>query len=264
MLRWAGLIGSAYNAKVEVLHVDWMDYPAYFLPSQANELAIEAKRNRETLNEKLLAMARENLGPNIVQDTSIVEGHPIEAILKYSEKRRFDLIVMGSHGRSGVARMRLGSVAENVVRQAAIPTLVVRKSSDEIQKPKISRVLCPVNFTEPGFRCIEMSGSVAAVFGAELVVMHSIEQQYADLEETRDHLCQSVPETTRNHCVVTESVTQGSAAEQILLTAREQSIDLIVLAAQHHPLLEFTTLGSTTERVMRHADSAVLVFPGQQ
>ena len=48
------------------------------------------------------------------------------------------------------------------------------------------------------------------------------------------------------------------------MAARDRAVDLIVLSAQHRPFLEFTTLGTTTERVMRHADSAVLVLPGKQ
>jgi nucleotide-binding universal stress UspA family protein len=264
VLRWARLFAETYHAKVEVLHADWLDYPPYFLPSQADELAAEAKHHREALNKYVTTVARDNLGVNVAHEITILEGHPLETILKYAEEHHPDLIVMGSHGRSGVARMRLGSVAENVMRQAAIPTLVVRTFVDKPTVRPISRVLCPVNFTEHGFRCLELSAEVAATFGAELVVMHSVEQEYADLEETQDRLCQWVPEAVRRHCHVTEAVRHGSPAEQILMAARDRTVDLIVLSAQHRPFLEFTTLGTTTERVMRHADSAVLVLPGKQ
>jgi len=264
VLGWARLFAKTYNAKIEVVHADWMEYPPYFLPSQTEELAAEARKHSAALDKILSELAQDSLGANAHRNITILEGHPIEAILKYAEERHPDLIVMGSHGRSGVARMRLGSVAENVMRQAAVPTLVVRTFGDKSAPPSISRVLCPVNFTEHGFRCLELSAEVAARFGAELVVMHSVEQEYADLEENRDRLCQWVPEAVRRHCYVTEAVRHGNPAEQILMAARDRAVDLIVLSAQQRPFLEFTTLGTTTERVMRHADSAVLVLPGKQ
>lgn len=264
VLRWARLFAETYHANVEVLHADWLEYPPYFLPSQTEELVAEARKHRAALDKILAKLAQDSLGPIAHRNITILEGHPIEAILKYAEEHHPDLIVMGSHGRSGVARMRLGSVAENVMRQAAVPTLVVRTFADKSAPPSISRVLCPVNFTEHGFRSLELSAEVAARFGAELVVMHSVEQEYADLEETQDRLCQWVPEAVRRHCHVREAVRHGSPAEQILMAARDRTVDLIVLSAQHRPFLEFTTLGTTTERVMRHADSPVLVLPGKQ
>ncbi|HEV2261435.1 MAG TPA: universal stress protein [Candidatus Rubrimentiphilum sp.] len=60
--------------------------------------------------------------------TEVAEGNPTDAILQVAKKRRGDLIVMGSHGRSGLRRLFLGSVAEAVLRSADIPVLVVRQS----------------------------------------------------------------------------------------------------------------------------------------
>ena len=264
VLGWARLFAETYHAKLKVLHADWPDYPPYFLPSQTEELTEEERKHRAALDKILTEGVQGSLAPHVTRDIIILEGHPLEAILKYAEEHHPDLIVMGSHGRSGVARMRLGSVAENVMRQAAVPTLVVRTFADKSAPRALSRVLCPVNFTEHGFRCLELSAELAASFGAELLVMHSVEQTYADLEEAQDRLCQWVPEAARRHCYVTEAVRHGNPAEQILMAARDRAVDLIVLSAQHRPFLEFTTLGTTTERVMRHADSAVLVLPGKQ
>jgi nucleotide-binding universal stress UspA family protein len=264
VLRWARLFAETYHAKLLILYADWLDYPPYFFPSQTGELSDAAKRHHTALNKYLASLARENLESNVPYEVAILEGHPVDAILEYAATRQPDLIVMGSHGRSGVARMRLGSVAENVVREAAIPTLVVRALANKLAAPRVSRVLCPVNFTEHGFRCLGLSAEVATAFRAQLVVMHSIEERSADFEETRERLCQWVPEAVRPNCHVTEAVRRGNPAEQILLAARERAADLIVLSAQHRPFLEFTTLGTTTERVMRHADSAVLVLPGER
>ncbi len=63
-------------------------------------------------------------GVNI--ESIVVEGYPSAAIIDVAEKKSADLIVMGSHGRSGLKRLWLGSVAESVVREAPIPVLIVR------------------------------------------------------------------------------------------------------------------------------------------
>jgi len=59
-------------------------------------------------------------------DTHVLEGYPSSALLDVAKKTSADLIVMGSHGRTGLKRMWLGSVAESVVREATIPVLIAR------------------------------------------------------------------------------------------------------------------------------------------
>lgn len=64
----------------------------------------------------------------IATRTEVLEGNPTDAILQVAKKQGGDIIVMGSHGRTGLRRLFLGSVAESVLRSADIPVLVVRQS----------------------------------------------------------------------------------------------------------------------------------------
>lgn len=59
-------------------------------------------------------------------ETTVLEGTPAESVLEYADERDVDGIVMGSEGRSGVSRMLLGSVAEQVAREASVPVTIVR------------------------------------------------------------------------------------------------------------------------------------------
>ena len=61
--------------------------------------------------------------------SEVIEGNPADAILEVAKKHRVDLIVMGSHGRSGLGRIFLGSVAESVLRRSPVPVLVVRRNA---------------------------------------------------------------------------------------------------------------------------------------
>ena len=263
ILRWASLIAGFYNSKLQVLHAEWMEYPRYFLPSQAAELAAESERARTSIRDDLQRLVKETIPEEIPREITVMEGHPIEKILEYAERHRPDLIVMGSHGRSGVARMRMGSVAENVVQQTSCPTLVVHAPGGKPAPSKISGILCPVIFDEHSAGTISLSAALAGATGAHLIVMH-VEEADLPPEVNRKQLCESVPSDARAHCDVVEVVRQGSAAEQILHVAREYDVDIIARTAKHRRFLDFTVIGTTTEKVMRHADSAVLVVPAQE
>jgi nucleotide-binding universal stress UspA family protein len=81
----------------------------------------------EEAAESVLQTAREVASEhNIELETEQIRGRPDRAIVKYVEDNEYDLVVLGSHGRDGVARVLLGSVAEKVVRRSPIPVLVVR------------------------------------------------------------------------------------------------------------------------------------------
>jgi nucleotide-binding universal stress UspA family protein len=83
-----------------------------------------------TLNEdarEIEAQAIEKYtDPGLNIESVVVEGYPSDAIIDTAKKKGADLIVMGSHGRSGLKRLWLGSVAESVVREAPVPVLIVR------------------------------------------------------------------------------------------------------------------------------------------
>lgn len=73
------------------------------------------------IDEKLDELKKEG----IVAQPAIASGTPAEGILGYAEKNQIDLIVMSTHGRSGISRWAFGSVAEKVVRASTIPVLLV-------------------------------------------------------------------------------------------------------------------------------------------
>jgi len=75
---------------------------------------------------ELLAELEEQRPSGVVVETDTVVGKPSRAIVEYAAEHDIDRIVMGSHGRSGVTRILLGSVAENVVRNATVPVTVAR------------------------------------------------------------------------------------------------------------------------------------------
>ncbi|HVB32846.1 MAG TPA: universal stress protein [Patescibacteria group bacterium] len=259
VLEWASLFARALAARADILHADWAEPPRYFTSSQIEAIAEESEKRKTKLREELSAMARQIFGPQAELAVEVVEGHPLSVLRQRTEDRHPDLVVLGSHGRSGVARLMLGSVAENVVRESAGPVLIAR--GGESAPASIRRILCPVSFSESARRCLETSAALASAFGAALEVLHADQGSGVSPETIHDRLCEWLPEKTRRECHITEIVRHGDAAEQIILQAREHAADLIVIGAEHRPLLEWSTLGTTAERVMRHSPCSVLVLP---
>lgn len=260
-LRWAGLFARTFNTRVEVLYADWWEPPRYFTEAQIQTLSKQEQEGEKALETELTTLAKATLEDVAPYNVSVVEGHPTQQILERAKKLMTGLVVMGSHGRTGMARLRLGSVAEDVVRASVCPVLIVKSVKDPGRSPAIENILCPVNFSTLSKQCLELSSELASAFGARLWVVHATDGKEIDMDKVQQQICEWVPQAVRDRCEMSEVVRKGNAAEQIVLMAREHSADLIIMGAQHRPFLEFTTLGTTTERVMRHSLASVLVVP---
>jgi len=93
------------------------------IPSFSEEWYDRAKERAEELFEEVRTEATE---AGVAVETDTVVGKPARAIVEYADEHDIDQIVMGSHGRSGVTRILLGSVAESVVRESQVPVTVAR------------------------------------------------------------------------------------------------------------------------------------------
>lgn len=134
-LHYATTLAGRFNATVEVLHVvedpfvagAWTPAAAApNIPELLDDLVAAARGRLQDLQ----ATAREE-GVRFTTTvlTTVLSGRPADSITEYAAAEHFDLIVMGTHGRSGVSHALLGSVAERVVRAASCPVLTVRDTT---------------------------------------------------------------------------------------------------------------------------------------
>jgi nucleotide-binding universal stress UspA family protein len=117
------------GAKLHVLHVigELSDDRRSLMPPQSladleKELELQAIRQMERF-------CRERFGDQVTYQTETVIGNPFQEILRATERLKVDLIVMGTHGRTGIGHVIVGSTAERVVRRSTIPVLTVRSYS---------------------------------------------------------------------------------------------------------------------------------------
>ncbi|WP_435100051.1 universal stress protein [Halarchaeum sp. P4] len=93
------------------------------VPGYSEEWYEQAEAEAESLFEQAQDLADEY---DVALDTVTEVGRPSRTVVNYADENDYDHIVMGSHGRSGVSRILLGSVAENVVRRSPVPVTIVR------------------------------------------------------------------------------------------------------------------------------------------
>ena len=190
-----------------------------------------------------------------------------------------DLIVMGTHGRSGFERLILGSVTEKVLRKAVAPVLTVPCAvADAVPagRAPFRRVLCAVDFSECSIAALRYASSLAEEAEAQLAAVHVMELApplydplvgpaldlpgYRDTCEivSRQRLQNVIPAALRTSTRVDVFVACGKPHHEILRLADEWQSDLIVLGAHGRNVLDRVLFGSTVEPVVRRAPCPVL------
>lgn len=134
-LQYAISIASAFSAKLYILHViDHARQQDYFLVLTLTFEEIEDKLMEEA-QKKLEELLSKNISQEIEFETSIKSGTPFVEIIRAAKQENIDLIVMGSHGRSGISEILIGSVAERVMRKASCPVLIVKPKDFKFVMP---------------------------------------------------------------------------------------------------------------------------------
>jgi nucleotide-binding universal stress UspA family protein len=121
-LDFAVELASKFGADIHLVHA--YQLPVYALPDGAMMAGPEFTTKVTTeLGKALAALAQRKSGTKI--QTHLVEGIPYREVVRMTDELRGDLIVMGTHGRTGIRHLLLGSVAERVVRSAHVPVITV-------------------------------------------------------------------------------------------------------------------------------------------
>jgi len=283
-LERAVRLGEWFGARVEVLHVipslpfvmpAAMGIAAYY-PDPIEVTA--AQRQQVTRNLGDLVEPFLDGGAPIV--TKVLEGEPWRVILDEAKGVPADLLVIGTHGRSGFEQLLLGSVTEKVLRRAPCPVLTVGKVRSPARKgPLFRRILCAADLTQASQQTLDVALSLATENDAQITLLHVMETLSGDdtawlyapapearpprhelVAQARTELRKAVPDPVRIFCEVTERVETGSPWSEILRVAEQMDAELIVMGAHATGAVGRMLFGSTTSQVVRRAHCPVLVI----
>ena len=251
-LRTAALLREhCGRGNLIAMHANRFEAPPYFTPGRMAELQREFRDALAFAEQSLEAFVESTLGTTDIARVRAVDAFPADGIRDLAAREKPDLIVMGTHGRSGLNRWMLGSVAERVLRESPVPVLTVRSAPRE----PLRRVLCPVHDTAVSRRALTLAAGITACFEASLTVFHVREPSGANPVVD---LCSWVPREERARCDIRELVREGDASQEIVKLAAEESFDLVVLGAARRGFFNGMVLGTTTLRTVRHAPCPVL------
>ena len=255
-LRHANLLAACGNARVIALYTNWFEAPPYFTAGRVDELQKQYREAFVEAERSLKAFVGSTLGENAGNiETRVVEAMPVDGIRELATTTDADLIVMGTHGRSGFNRWMLGSVTERILRESTVPLLTVRAAP----RGPVRRILSPIDGTEASRNAFRLAAQLGACFNAEITAVYVHESGVA---QPSPDLCTWIADEARKRCNIRELVRHGDPAQEIVALATEEAFDLLVIGAPHRRFFEGQVLGTTTLRAVRHAPCLVLTVSG--
>ncbi len=271
-LEYAILFGEKYGARLTLFHVIALFQEDVNEAERVQELENYVKKQEDKIRRQMAGSEGKVSARGISVQTVIQRGiNPADTILEYVEENPFDLIIMGTHGRTGLKHVLQGSVAEKVVRLSPVPVLTIHR---DVHKFDFDDILVPIDFSMYSHKAVEFAVDLAHNFNSRLVFLHVIEQEihpsfYAagvtsifeidhDLKQrVIQNMQEFVEDFIDENFSVKYVVLEGKAHREIVEYAKENNMDLIVIATHGLTGLEYLLLGSTTEKVVRWATCPV-------
>ena len=265
-VKLAARVAKQSHAKLYVLHAILPELYGVDMRGPVPELALMDLQN-----------ARENLHKYVdhIPDLRTVKhkeivflGSASDAIRSAAESNGIDLLILGSHGRHGVAKLTLGSVAEWAIRRLNFPVLVAGPMCDKNLRP-IRSIVLATDLSQQASRSTQYASSMAQDYNARLTVLNVLphacttdEQNQAE-SSTRKKLHQLVPSDCAEQCTLNFELKTGDIAPAILHSAQVNKANLIVLGAKHRAPLADHVPRTKLSAIIRESRCPVLVVPAQ-
>lgn len=268
-LPLAAAIARGYGAKVHALNV-FMPVVWAYTPPELTALAVEAEE--EEAKKEMRQVEAQLVG--LSHEAVIERGISVwDAVKEEIETHEIDLVVLGTHGRTGAEKLLLGSVAEEIFRRAPVPVLTIGPGvrSSFHNGGRFNRVLYATDFTADSLAAAPYAVSLARENQAQLILLHVMRKRDTRNDNGKHPAAYSVAEATH---LLYETVPQdvelasspvaivefGSPADQILAVAKNHRADLIVMGIRASAHIgPVTHLERTTaHRVVSRAECPVL------
>jgi nucleotide-binding universal stress UspA family protein len=271
VLAYAAAFARLFGSEVTVLHVfatavppaSSETYPAWML---------QVPEARKSIADELRQLLAPLSSAGVTARTQTAEGNAAAEIVRHAAEHDFDLIVMGTHGRSGFDRLTLGSVAEKVLRKSPCPVLTIPADAPRAAKDvPVRHILCPTDFSSCSEQAMAFALSLADRANAAVTALHVVETI-----ETRPELSGAMAELQKRRCDtegryleeisgaragskrIASVVAAGRPYLEILRAVEERAVDVIVMGVRGRGPVDLALFGSTTNQVVRRATCPVV------
>lgn len=262
----AMMVARQNGAALTLIHAATIPLPHSVSPDDPYAALL---RERLAEDRKSLGELRERLtGQGVEVSQVIADGKADPALADTARELGADLVVVGTHGRSGVRRLLLGSVAEKTVRLASSSVLVVR---GDVPVGGYRRVVVGSDFSPTAWRALERALELTAA-GGHVHVVYAWQAQYVELDltgriaESLLERAQLEIEANRERVMtmprregVTVALDLAGGVPFVVLDDRSRDAQLVVVGSHGRRGLRRLLLGSVAEATVRHARCSVLV-----
>lgn len=282
-IRVALRIAERTEAKVKLVRVlGTGSFLAVAVAAEGTAVATEIVRSeRDRALGELYALAAECRALSNVDIGVDLHAGPVTDVLEdYARRHEVDLIVISTHGRSGLARMSLGSVTDSLIRHTSIPVLVVKPPTSYLNPQAgkaFTHVVVPLDGSSLAEQILPPIVSLASVEGADMTLLHVIRAQppapreitssgpawwEKDIKSAQSYL-ERVSRQLRRRAglrVDTDIVVSQSVPGAISDFAAREKIDLIAIATHGRGGLARMLRGSVADAVLHQANISMLVL----
>ncbi len=228
--------------------------------------------SRKHVEDSLRLLENSGALKGIEHEVMMQSGGVWEVLEKIIKSKNIDLIVLGTHGRGGIKKLVMGSVAEEVLRLAPCPVLTIGSAVPEpVLAFAFRRVLLATDFSAGSLRALPYATAFSQLVGAKLILLHVLDPTKmgwsAQFESIRAHaverLTALIPEGNNERVEV--RIHLGSPGYVIVASAEKELADLIVMGARAtHAVGTSTHLPWTVaHHVVCHAPCPVLTVLGK-
>lgn len=215
--------------------------------------------------------------------TTVLEGKAAEQILSYAEKSDISLIIISSHGRSGIAPWSLGSTASKVLHRVGVPLIIVRAQETPEESTKVAlfrRILVPLDGSERSAAVLSYVTELTNKLESEVVLLRVIEpgkhvhtigglnyipykDQDIDKAKTsaQSYLDNVNSKLTGAKATVKSEVRVGDAAPEIIRLATETGCSLIAMSSHGYSGIEAWAHGSVTGKILQASKQSFMLVP---
>lgn len=259
---YAADLASRYDASVHVLSV---------VDSRTLENAPHYDRIRNECVEIAEETTEDVAASGVSVERAVRTEVPHRAILRYVTEQDIDLVVMGTHGRTGVERYLIGSVTEKVVRLSDVPVLTVKADDDSAVTYPYTDVLVPTDGSAGAEAAVGPAVDIAGTYDARLHILSVVDTMAMGVDVRSGAALEALEDSARSAVAAVEeravgasvsavetAIEQGDPYHGIRAYVDDHDIDLVVMGTHGRSGIERYLLGSVTEKTVRTSPAPVM------
>lgn len=231
--------------------------PAEIYLSAYQEEEKTAKESLEQLCKKIIEANRDDNGKSLFETEAIVtQGLVVDEVLSMIDEYRIDLIVMGTHGASGITELILGSNTASIIEKSTVPVLAV---PHDAQFEDIKNIVYAYDDIKSGLPSFNWLLNFAEIYDSEITLLHIIESSKNTSELNRQEF-EKIKQSTGYNKINLELVVEENVLEGINDYINSNEVDILVMSIRKRTLLDKIFNRSLTKKMAYHTKIPLLAL----